>query len=93
MEVDFHFVRFGCYNQRLEIAGIRWIAIRVAAAVAHQGRPVPIGDFDKVGWAGVDITTNPNSKVGELQPQYLPTLHIDLFFPVKVMRIISWVVG
>ena len=73
VEVDFHFVRFGRYYRRLEVIGIRWI--RVAAAVVHQGCPVPIGDLDIVARAGGDITSI-NSKAGELQPQYLPGLHL-----------------
>ena len=70
---------------------MRWIPIGVAAAVVHQGRPVPIGDFDKVivlagGWKS-------KSKVGELKSQYLPTLHSDLFNFVKAVGILSRVVG
>ena len=57
-----------------------------AAAVVHQGCPVPIRDLDKVTWAGGDITS-PNSKVGELQPQYLPTLHFYGLRLVEVVRI------
>ena len=79
VEVDFHFVRFGRYDRRLEVIAIRWISIRVAAAVVHQGRPVPIGDSDKVGRACVDTATNPNSKGGELKPQYFPFFHSHVF--------------
>ena len=93
VEVDCHFVRFGRYDRRLEVPIIRWLKIREAAAVVHQGRPVPIGDSDKVGGAGVDAAINNNSKVCELKPQYLPTLHSDLFFLVKAVRIVFWVVG
>ena len=93
MEVDLHCVGEAGYDRRLEVQGIRWISIRVATAVVHQGRPVPIGDFDKVARAGVDTTTNPNSKVCELKPQYLPTLHSDLFNIVKAVGIVSRAVG
>ena len=77
MEVDFHFVRFGHYDRRLEVIVIRWI--RVAAAVVHQGRPVPIGDSDKVGWASVDTATNVDSKGSELKSQYFPFFHGHVF--------------
>ena len=92
MEVDLHCVGEAGYDRRLEVQGRRWMNIRVAAAVVHQGRPVPIGDFDKVrvlaeGWRSI------NSKVGELKPQYLPALHSDLFFLVKAVGIVSRIVG
>ena len=97
VEVDLHCVGEAGYDRRLEVVGRRWIKIRVAAAVVHQGRPVPIGDFDKVARAGVDVTTRSttrrNSKVSELKPQYLPTLHCDQFFFVKAVGIVSRVVG
>ena len=79
VEVDFHFVRLGCYDRRLEVQAIRWISNRVAAAVVHQGRPVPIGDSDKVGWASVDTATNVDSKGSELKPQYFPFFHSHIF--------------
>ena len=80
VEVDFHFVCFGCYDRRLEINALRWICrIGVAAAVAHQGRPVPIGDFDKVARAGFNALTHPNSKASELKPQYFPFFHSHVF--------------
>ena len=79
VEVDFHFVRFGRYDRRLEVKGIRWISFSVAAAVVHQGRPIPIGDSDKVGWASVDTATNVDSKGGELKPQYFPFFHNHVF--------------
>ena len=79
MEVDFHFVRFGCYDWWLEVIERRWISIQVAAAVVHQGRPVPIGDSHKVGRASVDTATNPNSKGSELKPQYFPFIHGHVF--------------
>ena len=85
VEVDFHFVRFGRYDRRLEVRGIRWI--RVAAAVVHQGRPVPIGDSHKVARAGFNAITLPNSKGSELKPQYFPILHTHVFGLLKVMRI------
>ena len=89
VEVDFHFVRFGRYDRRLEEQGRRWISTRVAAAAAHQGRPVPIGDSNKVSRASVDTATNPNSKGSELKPQYFPFFHSHVFGLLKVVRIIS----
>ena len=88
VEVDFHFVRFGRYDRRLEVSGPRWL-IRVAAAVVHQGRPVPIGDSDKVGSAGGDIATNQDGKGGEFKPQYLSSLHSDVFYFVNVIGIVA----
>ena len=92
VEEDLNSVAPGRYDWRQEVIGIRWISIRVAAAVVHQGCPVPIRDLDKIAWAGGDITANPNSKVGELQPQYLPTLHCYGLYLVKVVRILVRVV-
>ena len=86
VEVDFHFVRFGRYDRRLEVSGPRWL-IRVAAAVVHQGRPVPIGDSDKVGGAGGDSATNIDGKGAEFKPQYLSSVHNDLFYFVGVIGI------
>ena len=88
VEVDFHFVRFGRYDRRLEVQGMGWIMIRVAAAVVHQGRPVPIGDSDKVFSASVDTATNIDSKGSEFKPQYLSSLHVDVFYFVNVMGIV-----
>ena len=84
----------GHYDWWQEVPGIKWISRGVAAAVVHQGCPVPICDLDKVACAGGDInsTANPNSKVGELQPQYLPTLHYYGLRFVEVGRIESRVV-
>ena len=89
MEVDFHFVRFGCYDWWLEVIERRWISIQVAAAVVHQGRPVPIGDSDKVGGAGVDTATRANrdGKGGEFKPQYLSSVNNDFFYFVDVIGI------
>ena len=67
---------------------MRWIKkIRVAAAVVHQGRPVPIGDSHKVGGAGGDSATNIDGKRGEFEPQYLSSVHNDLFYFVDVSGI------
>ena len=88
VEVDFHFVRFGCYDRWLEVIVIRWVSIRVAAAVVHQGRPVPIGDSDKVGRASVDTATNVDGKGSELKPQDLSILHTHVFGLVNTMRIV-----
>ena len=93
VEVDFYFVCFGRNGRRLEVKlmmNMGWMGgIRVAAAVVQQDRPVPIGDSDKVGCAGVDTATNTNmdGKGSELRPQYLPSLHHDVFFLVQVGKI------
>ena len=93
VEVDFYFVCFGRNGRRLEVKlmmNMGWMGgIRVAAAVVQQGRPVPISDSDKVGWAGVDTATktNKDGKGSELKPQYLPSLHHDVFFLVQVGKI------
>ena len=70
---------------------MRWIKYVVAAAVVHQGCPVPIGDLDIVASAGGDITS-PNSKVGELQPQYFSTLYMYCLGFVGVGKVVAWVV-
>ena len=88
VEVDFHFVRFARYDRRLEVPGMIWIQIRRAAAVVHQGGPVPIGDSDKVGGAGGDTAINNDGKGGELKPQYLSSLHGDVFIFVNIMGIV-----
>ena len=91
VEEDFHSVAPGRYHWRQEVQGRRWI--RVAAAVVHQGCPVPIGDLDKVTWAGdIDRPTSMNSKVCELQPQYLTTLNFYGLRLVKIVRIVVRVV-
>ena len=83
VEIDLNFVSFGCYDL--------WVG--VAAAVVHQSCPVPIGDLDKVAWAGGDITMAiRNSKVGELQPQYLATLHFYCLRLVEVVRVVVRVI-
>ena len=88
VEVDFHFVRFGRYDRRLEVQGRRWSRRRVAAAVVHQGRPVPIGDSDKVVCASVDTATNIDGKGVEFKSQYLSSLHGDVFIFVNVIGIV-----
>ena len=87
VEEDFHSVAPGRYHWRQEVQGRRWI--RVAAAVVHQGCPVPIRDLDKVVLTGGSPV---NSKAGELQPQYLPTLHFYGLRLVEVVRIEARVV-
>ena len=57
-----------------------------AAVLLHQGCPVPIHDFDKVK-TGRWITNQMNSKVGELQPQNLPVLHLYSVRLLKVVRV------
>ena len=67
---------------------VGWINSGEAADLVNQSYPVPIGDFDIVVMVtGSRITMN--SKLGELQPQYLPTLHLDFFCLVKVVRVIA----
>ena len=89
VEVDLHSVGAADYDRRLEVLGMRWINIRVAAAVVHQGRPVPIGDSDKVGGAGGDTATRANrdGKDSKFKPQYLSSIHNDVFFFVNVIGI------
>ena len=65
---------------------MRWIKMVVAAALPHQVCPVPFFDFDIVARAGGRITTM-NFKVGELQPQHLPTLYLYRLCLLKVVRI------
>ena len=68
VEVDLHGVGKAGYDRRLEVQGRRrWISVRVAAAVVHQDRPVPISDLNKVTRTGDDVATDPNSKVRELK--------------------------
>ena len=75
VEEYFHCIGTRCDSWWLEVQGRRWVPGGVAAAVVHQGCPIPIGDLDIVAWAGGDITSI-NSKVGELQPQHLPCLYL-----------------
>ena len=93
VEVDFHFVRFGCYDRRLEVKGMRWSEERrVAAAVVHQGRPIPIGDSDKVFSArsvGRCMETNIDGKGGEFKSQYLSGFQCNAFPLVNVMGIVA----
>ena len=87
VEVDIHFVCFGCYDRRLEVHRRIWISISVAAAVVHQGRPIPIGDSDEVRGAGGAAAYN-NSKGGEFKPQDLPTFQRDLVCLLNIRRIV-----
>ena len=89
VEDDLHSVAPGRYDWRQEVIERRWISIRVAAAVVHQGRPVPIGDSDKVGGAGGDTAINIDGKGGEFKPQYISSVHLHVFSLVKIMRIVS----
>ena len=91
VEVDFHFVRFGRYDRRLEVHGIRWMD-GVSAAVVHQGRPIPIGDSDKVFSArsvGRCMETNIDGKGGEFKSQYLSGFQCNAFPLVNVMGIVA----
>ena len=95
VEEDLHSVAPGRYDWRQEVVVFRWSSIRVAAALVHQGCPVPIRDLDVVACAGGDgdvFTTRQNSKAGELQPQYLSALHFYCLRFVKVVRIVAGVV-
>ena len=74
---------------RQEEKGTGWFDWGVATAVVHQGCPVPICDLDMVP---LTIRSPPNSKVGELQPQYLSTLHLNCLGLLKVVRVIARVV-
>ena len=90
VEEDVHGVGQGRYDWRQEVTGrsIR-ASWSVATAPVHQGCPVPIRDLDKVPRTGDDLY---NSKVGELQPQYLPTLHFYRLRLVEVARSVVRVV-
>ena len=71
---------------------MRWTyASGVAAAPLHQGCPVPVYNFDIVAWAGGRVIRI-NLKVGELQPQHLPTLYLYGVSSLKVARITFGVV-
>ena len=61
----------------------------MAAAVVHQCCPVPVGDVEPVGEAGVDVEAHPDFKVGELHPQHHPTLHFYCFFLKEVVWIVT----
>ena len=91
VEEYFHCIGYRCDSWWLEVQGRRWVSGGVAAAVVHQGCPVPIVDLDVVARAGGDITS-PNSKVGELQPQYLSTLYMYCLGFVDVGKVVAWVV-
>ena len=65
---------------------MRWIICGEAADLVHQGCPIPISDFDKAILASGSIC---NFKVGKLQPQYLPTLHLNNFGSFEVGRIVT----
>ena len=91
VEINFHFICYGCYDRWLEMLAIKWqiVVILVAAAVSHQGRTVPVGDSDIVVSAvpGVVCRTSINSEEGEFKPQYFPGRNPDMFCFVKVVRI------
>ena len=95
MEEDLHSVAPGRYDWRQEVVVFRWSSIRVAAALVHQGCPIPIRYLDVVACAGGDgdvFTTRQNGKAGELQPQYFPALNLYRLCFVKVGRIVARVV-
>ena len=76
-------------RQYHQVVEIRWLQWNVTTGPVHQGYPVPVPDLDKVTWAGVDIATVLNIKVGELQHQYLATLH---FYCLRLLQVV-WVVA
>ena len=76
MEEDIRPVSTGCYDRRHEVKLIGRISRGDPATLVHQGCSVPICDLDMIARAGVDVTANINIKLGELQPHYLPTLHL-----------------
>ena len=95
MEEDVHGVRLCGEDWRQEVPRRRWTYTSgVAAAPVHQGCPVPFYDFDIVALlAGDRVTgTRINLKVGELQPQHLPTLYLYGVSSLKVARITFGVV-
>ena len=92
MEDDIHSVAPCCYYGWQEVEGRGWIQRGDAAALVHQGCPVPICDFDKVASADIESTTRPNRKGGELQSQYRPTFDLYRLCLVMVVRIVVGVV-
>ena len=93
MEGDVHGVRLCGEDWRHEVIGMSWsYTSGVATAPVHQGCPVPVYDFDIVAWAGGRVRWIINLKVGELQPQHLPTLCLYRICPLKVVRITLGVV-
>ena len=90
VEEDLHGVGVGHNDRRLEVTRRRGRTCGVATAHVHQGSPVPIRDLDMV--ACTVVTTDPNGKAGELQPQYLPTLHVNRICFLKVRRVVVGVV-
>ena len=93
MEGDVHGVRLCGEDWRHEVIGMSWsYTSGVATAPVHQGCPVPVYDFDIVAWAGGRVRWIINLKVGELQPQHLPTLYLYGISPLKVVRITFGVV-
>ena len=89
VEEDVHGVGHGRYDWRLEVTARSWTTVVVAAALAHQGCPVPICDVDVV--VGTH-RCRPNSKEGELYPQDFATLHLYCLCFINVVRIFSRVV-
>ena len=93
MEEDVHGVRLCGEDWRHEVISMSWRHTSgVATAPVHQGCPVPVYDFDIVAWAGGRVRWIINLKVGELQPQHLPTLYLYGISPLKVVRITFGVV-
>ena len=69
---------------------LRWVNRRKTTAVVHQDRPVSVGDPDVVvltSWFPF------HCKVGELEPQHHPPLHLDRLRLFKVVGVVTvWVV-
>ena len=92
VEVDVHGIGLCRDDWRHEVMGMGRRDCGVATAPVHQGCPVPICDFDMAAWACVNGITDPDSKVSELQPQYLPTLYLYCLCLVEVERVVARVV-
>ena len=84
VEEDLHGVSVGHHDWRKEVSWRRGRNWGVAAALVHQGFPVPVFDLDMVACA---VVTEPNSKVGELKPQYLTNLYLYRLCLLKVGRV------
>ena len=90
--VDVHGIGLCCDHWRHEVTGRIRRDCGVATAFVHQDCPVPICDFDMAAWAFVNISADSNSKLGELQPQCLPTLYLYSLCFVDAGRVAAGVV-
>ena len=89
MEEDLHCAGVGHDDWRLEVTGGSARNRGLAAALVHQDFPVPICDLEMVA---ITVATVPNSKSGELKPQYFPTLHLNRLCLCDVVRVLLGVV-